>query len=91
MEQIRDIYKQSRQTYGCLRIYAELNQLGVICIENRIAHLMRLNRLVITALQMALWARKPSEERLHHSDRGHHGMVANMPVKIIGIYFRMAV
>ena len=43
VEQIRDIYQKSRQTYGSPRIYAELKQLGVICSRNRIARLMRLN------------------------------------------------
>jgi transposase InsO family protein len=39
--------------------------------------------LVMAALQMAIMIRIPAEGLMHHSDRGHHGMEANMPVMII--------
>ena len=43
--------------------------------------------LVVDALQMAIAARNPSEGLIHHSDRGHHGMAANMPVMITKKHF----
>ena len=148
VERIKDLYEQSRQTYGSPRIYVELKSMAISCSENRIARLMRLNgiavekkkkfmkttdskhnlpvasnhlgqqfkvsrpntvwvtdityiwtrqgwlylavvldlfsrrvigwsmlptlsrELVMAALQMAVWSRKPAKGLLHHSDRG---------------------
>jgi transposase InsO family protein len=47
VEQIRDIYEQSRRTYGSPRVHAELQTMGVVCSENRIARLMRLNEIAV--------------------------------------------
>lgn len=47
VEQIRDIHEQSRRTYGSPRVYAELQTMGVICSENRVARLMRLNGIAV--------------------------------------------
>ena len=41
-EQIKTAYKESKQTYGSPRIFAELNEAGVACSKKRIARLMRL-------------------------------------------------
>jgi transposase InsO family protein len=40
------IFAASRQTYGCPRVTAALRQQGVRCGKNRVARLMRENRLV---------------------------------------------
>lgn len=45
LEQIKMIFKYSRETYGSPRIYQELRQQGVFCGRNRVARLMRLNRI----------------------------------------------
>ena len=47
VEQIRDIHQQSRQTYGSPRIHAELQTMGVVCSENRIARLMRQHGIAV--------------------------------------------
>ncbi len=147
-QKIREVHHRSRQTYGSLRVHAELRALGVRCGRRRVARLMRVaglrgcmrsrkrrttrrdpraapapdllgrdfvaaqpNRvwladitylptqegflylafildvysrkivgwsmashmrteLVVDALQMAVWRRKPSAGLVHHSDRG---------------------
>ena len=41
-EQIKTAHKESKETYGSPRIFAELKEAGVACSEKRIARLMRL-------------------------------------------------
>jgi putative transposase len=41
VEQIKDIHQQSRQTYGSPRIHDELQDMKIICSQNRVARLMR--------------------------------------------------
>ena len=43
---IKEVYIQSRRTYGSRRIYAELHQRGIRCSVNRIARLMRQHHIV---------------------------------------------
>lgn len=45
MEQIRNIFTCSRETYGSPRIQAELNARGLTCSRGRLARLMRQNGL----------------------------------------------
>jgi transposase InsO family protein len=45
LEQIRGIFKCSRETYGSPRIQAELNAQGIACSRGRVARLMRRNGL----------------------------------------------
>lgn len=40
-ERIREIHQRSRETYGYLRVHAELRALGVRCSRKRVARLMR--------------------------------------------------
>jgi putative transposase len=40
-ERIREIHQRSRETYGYLRVHAELRALGVRCNRKRVAKLMR--------------------------------------------------
>lgn len=40
-ERIREIHQRSRETYGHLRVHAELRALGVRCNRKRVARLMR--------------------------------------------------
>lgn len=47
VEQIRNIHEQSRRTYGSPRVHAELQTMRVICSENRVARLMRLNGIAV--------------------------------------------
>ena len=44
-EQIRIAHKESKETYGSPRIFAELSEAGVACSEKRIARLMRLHEI----------------------------------------------
>jgi putative transposase len=147
-EKIHEVHRRSRETYGYLRVHAELRALGVRCGRRRVARLMRVaglrgcmrakkrgttrrdpraapapdllrrdfvaarpnrvwladitylptqegflylafildthsrkivgwsmdshmkTKLVVDALQMAVWRRKPSTGLVHHSDRG---------------------
>lgn len=39
--EIRAVHRESRQTYGALRVHAELKARGVVCGKNRVARLMR--------------------------------------------------
>ena len=41
--EIRAVHRESRETYGALRVYAELRARGVACGKNRVARLMREN------------------------------------------------
>ena len=47
VKQIKDIYEQSRQTYGSPRIYHELKDRGVRCSENRVARLMQQHGIAV--------------------------------------------
>jgi len=49
VERIKDLYEQSRQTYGSPRIYVELKSMAISCSENRIARLMRLNGIAVAS------------------------------------------
>jgi putative transposase len=44
-ERIREIHHRSRETYGYLRVHAELRALGIHCNRKRVARLMRKNGL----------------------------------------------
>lgn len=44
-QQIRAAHKESKETYGSPRIFAELKEAGVACSEKRIARLMRLHQI----------------------------------------------
>lgn len=41
-EKIKSVHRESKESYGSPRIYAELKEAGVTCSEKRIARLMRL-------------------------------------------------
>jgi putative transposase len=43
--QIRDVYGRCRRVYGSPRITAELNEQGIVCGKNRVARVMRDNRI----------------------------------------------
>ena len=43
LEEIKDVFKESRQTYGSPRVHQALRQQGIGCSRNRVARLMRLN------------------------------------------------
>jgi len=43
--EIKEIYHDSRKTYGSPRIHKKLRQNGVVCGRNRVARLMRLNNI----------------------------------------------
>jgi putative transposase len=45
VEAIRLVHHDSRRTYGSPRVHAVLIQKGIVCGHNRIAHLMRINRI----------------------------------------------
>jgi transposase InsO family protein len=45
LEKIKDIHKQSRQTYGSPRVYGELKKQNISCSENRVARLMKLHQI----------------------------------------------
>jgi len=45
MVQIAEVYQRSRQTYGSPRVSEALHQQGIGCSRNRVARLMRLQRL----------------------------------------------
>lgn len=46
VEAIQLVHHDSRRTYGSPRIHAALVQKGIVCGHNRIAHLMRTNKIV---------------------------------------------
>jgi transposase InsO family protein len=48
LEKIKEIFKESRQTYGSPRIYEALRQAGIGCSRNRVARLMRLNHIRVS-------------------------------------------
>jgi len=45
VQEIRAIHRESRGTYGCPRIHAELRARGQLCTRKRVARLMRLDDL----------------------------------------------
>jgi len=45
LKHIRDIFEQSRETYGSYRIHAELAEQGIRCGRKRVARLMRADNL----------------------------------------------
>jgi len=46
LEKIKLVHKESEQTYGSPRVYTELEEQGETCGKNRIARLMRENKVV---------------------------------------------
>jgi putative transposase len=46
VEQIKEIYQQSRRLYGSPRITAQLHDQGILCGHNRVARLMRRHHIV---------------------------------------------
>jgi len=66
-EQIKEIYQQSRQTYGSPRIQAELSGNGVKCGHNRVARLMR---------QAQLWAKRKGKFNVTTTDSNHNYPIA---------------
>ena len=66
-EQIKEIYQQSRQTYGSPRIHAELSGNGVKCGHNRVARLMR---------QAQLWAKRKGKFNVTTTDSNHDYPIA---------------
>jgi len=66
-EQIKEIYQQSRQTYGGPRIHAELSGNGVKCGHNRVARLMR---------QAQLWAKRKGKFNVTTTDSNHDYPIA---------------
>lgn len=45
LDKIKQAYAISRGTYGSPRITVELQETGIMCGKNRVARLMRLNRI----------------------------------------------
>jgi len=45
VEQIRQVFEQSRQTYGSPRVTRELRRQQITCSENRVARLMRCHKI----------------------------------------------
>lgn len=43
--QIREVYSRRRRVYGSPRITAELNEQGIVCGKNRVARIMKDNRI----------------------------------------------
>jgi transposase InsO family protein len=46
LEQIKDVHKESRQTYGYPRVHAALKQQGITCGRHRVARIMRENGIL---------------------------------------------
>lgn len=46
LKEIERVYRESRRTYGYLRITRKLNREGIFCSKNRVARLMRKNGIV---------------------------------------------
>jgi len=69
LEQIRTVFKCSRETYGSPRIQAELNAQGITCSRGRVARLMRQN---------GLKARCRRRYRVTTKADQHHQVVANV-------------
>jgi transposase InsO family protein len=46
VEQIKEIYQVSHQTYGSPRVYEALKSMGILCGRNRVARLMRKHHIV---------------------------------------------
>jgi len=44
--EIREIHRQSEETYGSPRVHAELQDMGVRCGQNRVARIMQENKVV---------------------------------------------
>jgi putative transposase len=74
---IREVYDQSRHTYGSRRIHAELSQRGIRCSLNRVARLMKQHHIV--AVQHRKY--RPT------TDSGHAFPVAP---NLLGRVFRVA-
>lgn len=45
LEQIREVYDSRRRVYGSPRITAEINSKGICCGKNRVARIMKANRI----------------------------------------------
>jgi len=66
-QQIKEIYQQSRQTYGSPRIHTELRENGIKCGHNRVARLMH---------QEELWAIGKRKFKVTTTDSAHDYPVA---------------
>lgn len=66
-QQIKEIHQHSRQTYGSPRIQAELRAQGIKCGHNRLARLMR---------EQKLWAKQKRKFKMTTTDSAHSYPVA---------------
>ena len=73
---IRPVFAASRQTDGCPRITAALRQDGVCCGKNRVARLMRENRLV-RRQKRKRW--RPQTTQTNHRQPVAENWLAKMP------------
>ena len=83
--EIRAVYRESRQTFGALRVHAELRARGIACVKNRLSVVLDLysrrvvgwsaqpslsRRGLLEALTSAIRARRPAAGLVAHSDQG---------------------
>jgi putative transposase len=68
LEKIRGIYEKSRKTYGSPRVHAKLKNEGHECSENRVARLMKNNKIV---------AITKKKFRVKTTDSNHNGPIAD--------------
>jgi len=66
---IRQIYDESRQTYGSPRITKKLNQEGITCSENRVARLMASNNIISSTVKQFKVKTTDSNHDLPIADR----------------------
>jgi putative transposase len=69
VEQIKAVYYRSKSIYGSPRVTAQLHREGVICSKNRVARLMRQNRLQ---------SRKQRKYKATTNSKHHFPVAANL-------------
>lgn len=61
-EQIRTVHQQSDETYGSPRVYQELLAQGIICSQNRVARLMRQQKIAAKGRKRYKVTTKPNRK-----------------------------
>ncbi len=69
VEEIKEVHRESLETYGSPRVYRELRAQGVNCSENRVARLMR---------QHGIWGRQTGRYRTTKRRNRRHQVAPNL-------------
>ena len=82
LEDIKEIHRQSHQTYGSPRIHQELRARGIAVGRNRVARLMREHGIRAIQKRKKKWTTDSNHSRPIAPNRVHRDFQANAPNRL---------